>query len=63
MKEFLLGIGIGVVVGALVVKSNKELSSAVDKGKKMVDEKIDEGIQFVEQNILKPKKKTQAKKN
>lgn len=56
MKEFLLGMGIGVVVGALVVKSNKDVASAVDKGKKMVDEKIEEGKQFVEENILKPKK-------
>lgn len=62
MKEFLLGMGIGVVVGALVVKSNKEVASAIDKGKKMVDEKIEEGKQFVEENILKSKKKSPAKK-
>lgn len=63
MKEFLIGMGIGVVVGALVVKSNKDISSAVDKGKKMVEEKIEEGKQFVEENLMKPKKKSSQSKS
>ena len=33
MKDFLIGMGIGFMVGAIMVKSNKDLSKAVEKGK------------------------------
>lgn len=63
MKEFLIGMGIGFMVGAVMVKSNKDLSKAVEKGKDMVEEKIEQGKDFIEENIAKPKKKpTTAKK-
>ena len=52
MKEFLIGMGIGFVVGAVMVKSNKELSKAVEKGKQMVEEKVE----LIEENITKSKK-------
>ena len=63
MKEILVGMGIGFVVGAMVVKSNKQLSQAVDKGKKVVEEAIDQGMQMVEEKMNSTKKqaKTTAK--
>ncbi|MBE7076772.1 MAG: hypothetical protein E7374_02640 [Clostridiales bacterium] len=32
MKEFLIGMGIGVVVGSIICKTNKPFSDAVEKG-------------------------------
>ena len=58
MKDFLIGMGIGFVVGACLVKSNKDLSKAVDKSKKIVEEKVEQGKEFIEENIVKPKKQT-----
>lgn len=64
MKDFLIGMGIGFAVGAFMVKSNKQLSKAVEKGKNMVEQKVGEGKEFVEEKIVKPaKKKAQAVKN
>ena len=57
MKDFLIGMGIGFVVGAVMVKSNKELSKAVDKSRQMIDETVEKGKEFVEENISKPVKK------
>lgn len=62
MKEFLIGMGIGFMVGAVMVKSNKDLSKAVEKGKQMVEEKIEEGKEFIEENVAKPKKKPSTAK-
>lgn len=62
MKELLVGMGIGFVIGAVMVKSNKDLSSAVEKGKKVVEEKMEEGKQFIEEKIIQPKK-TENKTN
>ncbi|MBQ7797763.1 MAG: hypothetical protein IJ371_01415 [Clostridia bacterium] len=58
MKDFLIGMGIGFMVGAIMVKSNKDLSKAVEKGKKVVEEKVEESKDFIEENITKPKKQT-----
>ncbi|MBQ8522546.1 MAG: hypothetical protein IJ458_02640 [Clostridia bacterium] len=60
MKDFLIGMGIGFVVGACLVKSNKDLSKAVEKGKQMVEEKVEMGKDFIEENIVKPKKKSSS---
>ena len=62
MKEFLIGMGIGFVFGAVMVKSNKDLSKAVEKGKDMVEEKIEKGKDFVEENIIKTQKKAVPEK-
>lgn len=62
MKEFLMGMGIGFVVGAIMVKSNKDLSNAVEKGKKAVDQKIEEGKDFIEEKIIQPSKKSSSSK-
>ena len=63
MKEFLIGIGMGFVVGALMVKSNKDFSKAVDKSKQMVGEKVEQGKEFIEEKIIQPKKKNSSTKN
>ena len=67
MKDFLIGVGVGFALGAIMVKSNKDFSKAVDKTKKMVEEKVEMGKEFVEDNIVKPKKQpkqtTQKKSN
>jgi len=64
MKDFLIGMGIGFVVGAVMVKSNKEVSKAVDKSKQMAEDVIEKGKGFVEDNIVKqtPKATTTSKK-
>ncbi len=62
MKEFLMGMGIGFVVGAIMVKSNKDLSNAVEKGKKAVNQKIEEGKDFIEEKIIQPSKKSSSSK-
>ncbi len=62
MKDFLIGAGIGFVMGAILAKSNKDLSNAVEKGKKMVEEKVEKGKEFVEENIIKPAKKASNSK-
>lgn len=62
MKEFLIGMGIGFVVGAVMVKSNKGLSNAVEKGKDIVEEKVEQSKDFIEENIIQPKKKSTPKK-
>lgn len=62
MKDFLIGMGIGFVVGACLVKSNKDLSKAVDKSKQMVEEKVEKGKEFIEEKIIKPAKKSTSTK-
>ena len=57
MKDFLIGMGIGFVVGAAMVKSNKQLSKAVEKGKQMVEQKVEDGKEIIEEKIVKPAKK------
>ena len=60
MKDFLIGMGIGFVVGAVMVKSNKELSKTVEKSKQMVEDKVE----MVKDAIsdAKPKKQTSPTK-
>lgn len=40
--ELLCGMALGFVIGAILVYSNKGVREAMDKGKEMVKEKIDE---------------------
>ncbi len=61
MKDFLIGMGIGFAIGAVMIKSNKDFSKAVDKTKKMVEDKVELGKDFVEENIIKPKKQVTKK--
>ena len=62
MKDFLIGMGIGFMIGAVMVKSNKDLSKAVEKGKQAVEQKVEQGKEFIEDNITKPKKQSSTKK-
>lgn len=62
MKDFLIGMGIGFMIGAVMVKSNKDLSKAVEKGKQAVEQKVEQGKEFIEDNITKPKKQASTKK-
>ena len=62
MKDFLIGAGIGFMIGAIMAKSNKDLSTAVEKGKKVVEEKVEQGKEFIEDNIIKPTKKVSVAK-
>ena len=54
MKELLIGMGIGFVVGSIVTKTNKCYSNAVetcvDKGKEIIEDIKDE---------VQPKQKTE----
>ena len=61
MKDFLIGMGIGFMVGAVMVKSNKDLSKTVEKSKQMVEDKVEMVKDVISDS--KPKKQTsQAKK-
>ena len=60
MKDFLIGMGIGFVVGAVMVKSNKDLSKTVEKGKQMVEEKVEMVKDAISEN--KPKKTSKQNK-
>lgn len=42
MKEFLVGMGLGFMVGAIAVKSCKPMAELADKTKKAVKDKIDD---------------------
>ncbi len=54
MKEFLFGLGLGMVAGAFLVKNNKQASKMVDKG----NEVLKETVQVVEEKMKKPKQTT-----
>ncbi len=58
MKDFLIGMGIGFVVGAVMVKSNKDLSKTIEKGKQMVEDKVEMVKDAIEQKSSTPKKST-----
>ena len=53
MKELLIGMGLGFVVGAITCKTNKPFSDAVDKG-------VDKGKEIMED--IKDEIKSQTKK-
>lgn len=48
MKDFLIGMGIGFAIGAIMCKTSKPVADAVNKGKKFVEEKIDESKEMVQ---------------
>lgn len=43
MKDFLIGVGIGFAVGAILCKTCKPVANMAQKAKDMVQEKIEEG--------------------
>ncbi len=54
MKELLIGMGIGFVVGAITCKTNKPLADTVEKG-------VEKGKEIIED--IKDEIETQAKKS
>lgn len=63
MKDFLIGLGIGFAVGAVMCKTCKPVAEAVQKGKKMVEEKINEGKDMVKKNIQDASKQLSKSKS
>ena len=57
MKDFLIGLGLGFAVGAIMVKSNKDVAKVAEKSKQMVEDSISKGKELIENNIVKPTKK------
>ena len=49
MKDFLIGLGIGFAIGAVMCKTCKPVAEAVQKGKKIVEAKREEGKEVVEE--------------
>ena len=61
MKDFLIGLGIGFAIGAVMVKSNKDLSKTVEKGKQMVEDKVEMVKDMISEKTQKPKKSPSKK--
>ena len=51
MKNFLIGAGIGFMVGAVMCKTYRPLAEAVQKGKEMVEEKIEESKDVIKEKL------------
>ena len=62
MKDFLIGVGIGFAVGAIMCKTCKPVAEAVQKGKKLIEEKVEEGNELVQDKMNNSKPKTQSTK-
>ncbi len=62
MKDFLIGLGIGFAVGAIMVKSNKNVAKVAEKTKHMVEDGVSKGKEIVEDKIIKPAKSTKPQK-
>ena len=60
MKDFLIGVGIGFAVGAIMSKTCKPVSDIAQKAKNLVQEKIEEGTNLVQEK--KEEAKQTAKK-
>ena len=56
MKELLLGMGLGFIVGAITVKNNKCLAEKVEKGVEKSKEIIEDIKDEVKSQTNKPKK-------
>ena len=55
MKDFLIGVGIGFAVGAIMCKTCKPVADMVQKGKKLVQEKIEEGKEMPQEKAQEAK--------
>lgn len=58
MKDFLIGLGIGFAVGAVMCKTCKPVSDMVQKGKNLVQEKIEEGKEAIIEKAQEAKNAT-----
>ena len=61
MKDFLIGMGIGFAVGAIMCKTNKPVADAVQKGKKLVEEKVEEGKDLIQEKLQENKSNSTKK--
>jgi len=55
MKDFLIGVGIGFAVGAILCKTCKPVSDMAQKAKNLVQEKIEEGKEKVQEKTKEAK--------
>lgn len=55
MKDFLIGLGIGFAVGAIMCKTCKPVSDMVQKAKTVVQEKLEEGKDLVQEKTQEAK--------
>lgn len=62
MKDFLIGVGIGFAVGAIMCKTCKPVAEAVQKGKKLVEKKVEEGKELIQEKMNNQKPKSQSTK-
>ena len=62
MKDFLIGLGLGFAVGAIMVKNNKDVAKMAEKTKLMVEDTVSKGKEVIEDKIIKPAKTTKSKK-
>lgn len=66
MKDFLIGVGIGFAVGAIMCKTCKPVAEAVQKGKKLVEEKVEESKEIIQDkmnNLGQKSKSTKTSKS
>ncbi len=62
MKDFLIGLGLGFAVGAVMVKSNKDVAKMAEKTKLMVEDTVSKGKEMIEDKITKPAKSAKSQK-
>ena len=62
MKELLIGMGIGFVVGAVVCKANKPFADTVEKGVEKGKEIIEDIKDEIETQTQKQKKQSKNEK-
>lgn len=62
MKDFLIGLGIGFAVGAIMTKSNKDVAKMAEKSKQVLEDTISKSKEAIEDKIIKPAKTAKSKK-
>ena len=63
MKDFLIGVGIGFAVGAIMCKTCKPVSDMAQKAKNLVQEKLEEGTSLVQEKAQEAKQTAKKQSN